>query len=507
MGIDISPLYQHSYSSLLFFAHNLILCGSIFRSKMAREGDELECCGYITPAAAMKGPMEKLLYVTAVYTGTGRGFPDYLATVDVDPKSATYSKVVHRLAVSEVGDELHHSGWNACSSCHGDPDARRRYLILPSVLSSRVYVVDTGKDPKAPELHKVIEPEAIFAKTNLAFPHTSHCLASGEILISCMGDKEGNAQGAGFLLLDSDFKIKGRWEKPGQSPTFGYDFWYQPRHGTMISSSWGAPAAFSKGFNPQDVANGLYGRHLFVYSWPQGTLKQTLDLGNTGLIPLEVRFLHDPSKDTGYVACALSSTLVRFFKLPDGTWTYEIAISVPSFKVKNWMLPEMPALITDFLISLDDRFLYFVNWLHGDIRQYNIEDPAKPILAGQVWVGGLVRKGSQVIVEKEDGEEWQSVVPDVQGKILRGGPQMVQLSLDGKRLYVTNSLFSSWDRQFYPELIEKGAHMLQIECDTDKGGLFINPSFLVDFEEEPYGPSLAHEMRYPGGDCTSDIWL
>lgn len=56
----------------------------------------------------------------------------------------------------------------------------------------------------------------------------------------------------------------------------------------MISSSWGAPAAFTKGFNLEDVSNGLYGRHLYVYSWPGGELKQTLDLGSTGLLPLEV---------------------------------------------------------------------------------------------------------------------------------------------------------------------------------------------------------------------------
>lgn len=79
-----------------------------------------------------------------------------------------------------------------------------------------------------------------------------------------------------------------RWEKPGHAPIFGYDFWYQPRHKTMISSSWGAPSAFSKGFNLQHVSDGLYGRHLNVYSWPDGEIKQTLDLGNSGLLPLEV---------------------------------------------------------------------------------------------------------------------------------------------------------------------------------------------------------------------------
>ncbi|KAF3572270.1 hypothetical protein F2Q69_00059824 [Brassica cretica] len=140
----------------------------------------------------------------------------------------------------------------------------------------------------------------------------------------------------------------------------------------------------------------------------------------------------------------------------------------------------MPGLITDFLISLDDRFFYFVNWLHGDIRQYNIEDPKNPVLTGQIW-----------------------------GKSLRGGPQMIQLSLDGKRLYATNSLYSVWDRQFYPELMDTGSHIIQIDVDTVKepDGLSINPDFFVDFGDEPDGPALAHEMRYPGGDCTSDIWI
>ena len=29
----------------------------------------------------------------------------------------------------------------------------------------------------------------------------------------------------------------------------------------------------------------------------------------------------------------------------------------------------------------------------------------------------------------------------------------------------------------------------------------------ANFGEEPNGPSRCHESRYPGGDCTSDIWL
>ena len=46
---------------------------------------------------------------------------------------------------------------------------------------------------------------------------------------------------------------------------------------------------------------------------------------------------------------------------------------------------------------------------------------------------------------------------------------MLQLSLDGKRLYVTNSLFSSWDNQFYPDIAKHGSYLLQIDCDTEQG--------------------------------------
>jgi len=44
---------------------------------------------------------------------------------------------------------------------------------------------------------------------------------------------------------------------------------------------------------------------------------------------------------------------------------------------------------------------------------------------------------------------------------------MIQLSLDGKRLYVTNSLFSSWANQVYPGLANSGSYLLQIDCDTE----------------------------------------
>lgn len=96
-------------------------------------------------------------------------------------------------------------------------------------------------------------------------------------------------------------------------------------------------------------------------------------------------------------------------------------------------------------------------------------------------------------------------VPEVKGRKLQGAPQFMQLSLDGKRLYITNSFVTSWDVQFYPELGSNGSQVIQVEVDVQEGGLTLNKEFLVDFADEPDGPAVAREMRLSEGDCTSDI--
>lgn len=185
--------------------------------------------------------------------------------------------------------------------------------------------------------------------------------------------------------------------------------------------------------------------------------------------------------------------------------TCEKVIDVPSKRLEDGTL--VHGMMSDILLSLDDRFLYFSNWMHGDVRQYDISDPSKPKLTGQVFLGGVVLSdsGVRVVEDRELSSQPDPVV--VMGRRLEGGPQMLQLSLDGKRLYVSSSLFSSWDKQFYPEMVRKGGTIVQLDCDVQNGGMRLNEKFLVDFGNEPRGPSLPHEMRYPGGDCTSDIWL
>ena len=429
---------------------------------------------HASPQEALGAPPEELLYVACLHEGTDVDAPDFLAVVDAEE-----GRVVHETPMPNVGDELHHYGWNRCSSaCHG-PD--RSHLILPGFRSSRVHVVNVSDDPRRPAIEKVIEPEELLRETGYTRPHTVHCMPGDNVVMSMLGDADGKAAG-GFAVLDAKtFDVKGRWENGGERPPFNYDFWYQPRKNTLVSSEFAEPNAYESGFDLEHVAAGRYGRRLHFWNLEKRELEQTIDLGEQGLVPLEIRWLHDPDAEQGFVGAALSSVIWRFHR--NGSWQAEPLIATEAVELEGWPFP-VPSLITDLVVSMDDRFLYFSNWLHGDLRQYDVSDPENPKLTGRLWLGGLLGKQS-------DG-----------GRELNGGPQMLQLSLDGRRLYVTNSLYSTWDNQFYPDL---RSWLLKVNCNPE-GGMEVDPDFFVDLHDRPGGPARAHEVRLQGGDSTSEIF-
>src|SRR3954470_729761 len=262
---------------------------------------------YESPQAAHRAGPEEFLYLACLHEGTGVDRPDFLAVVD-----AEQGRVVHETPMPNVGDELHHFGWNRCSSaCHG-PD--RSHLIVPGFTSSRIYVLNVADDPRAPRIEKVIEPTEVVEATGLTRPHTVHCMPGENVVISMLGDADGNAS-SGFLVLDaSTLEIKGRWENGGAKPPLGYDFWYQPRKNTLVSSEFGEPNAYEKGFDLADVQAGRYGRRIHFWDLEKRELRQSVDLGDAGLIPLELRWLHDPEAEEGFVGAALSSTMWRYHR-------------------------------------------------------------------------------------------------------------------------------------------------------------------------------------------------
>ena len=130
----------------------------------------------------MQAPAERLAYVAAI-NANGNGRPDEIAVVDLDNGSKTYSQIVGRVTMPNAGDELHHFGWNACSSAlcpyAPHPHVERRYLVVPGLRSSRLHIIDTKPDPRNPKIVKVIEPEEIAKRTGYSRLHTVHCGPDG----------------------------------------------------------------------------------------------------------------------------------------------------------------------------------------------------------------------------------------------------------------------------------------------------------------------------------------
>jgi selenium-binding protein 1 len=358
-------------------------------------------------------------------------------------------------------------------------------MIVPGVRSSRIHIIDIS-EPRAPRIKDVIEGEQVKEKLGLSAPHTVHCMPGDIVTISMLGDANGDTPG-GFAVLDArDFSIAERWEREPNGLEFMYDFWYQPRQNTLISSEWGPPNTFLDGFNPADVAAGKYGRQLNFWDLERRAKVQTIDLGDEGWIPLEIRWQHDPDSAQGFVGATLSSNIIHFHR-DNGSWGVSKAIDVGNEELEGWPLEGgVPGLITDLVLSLDDKDLFFSNWLHGDLRHYDVSDPSNPRLKSQVWLGGLLGR---------DGGHPKAPEP------LNGGPQMLQNSLDGDRVYVTNSLFSTWDNQFYPGI--KG-WLTKLDRQSD-GTYALDPEFFVDFHEQADG-ARPHEIHLPGGDCTTEIF-
>ena len=167
---------------------------------------------YATPTDAMRAPPERLAYVALL--GTDGVTPDALGVVDTDPASHGYGRLIDQVELPDVGNELHHLGWNACSShlCPWAPDAHaeRRYLIVPGTGSSRIHIIDTKPNPRRPELVKVIEPEELARRTGYVAPHTVHCGPDG-IFLNALGSTGGDGPGGLFTLDHQSFEVRGRW--------------------------------------------------------------------------------------------------------------------------------------------------------------------------------------------------------------------------------------------------------------------------------------------------------
>jgi len=451
---------------------------------------------------------EQLAYVVA-FDPAGQA-KDALAVVDCDPKSSTYGGVVGWAELPTAGNELHHFGWSACSSAlchdghgghhasdHGAP-LERRYLLVPGIRSSTTYVLDTKPDPRGPVVTRTIEADELASRAGYSRPHTVHC-GPGGIFMSALGGANSDEGPGGVALIDHDtFEVIGRWELDRGSQFFAYDVWWHLQYDTLLTSEWGPISIIEKGIDPEDLLGRKFGHHVNFWSMSERKLTQRVDLGDQHQMVLELRPAHDPSKAFGFVGVVISaedlSASVWVWHQDGDRWAVDKVITIPAEPADAADLPPAlkpfgaaPPLVTDIDLSVDDRWLYVSCFGTGELKQYDVSDPFHPRETASVRLGGMVRR------------EPHPAAPNLR---LGGGPQMVEISRDGRRVYVTNSLYASWDDVFYPDGV--GAWMAKLDADVSAGGLVADAGFF------PHGDDFRghsiHQTRLQGGDASSDSY-
>ena len=107
-----------------------------------------------------------------------------------------------------------------------------------------IFILLIPTDPKAPRLYKVIEGQKLNQRPTCQATHSTLPRIRNNYIVSWQCKRRGTG---GYLQLDKEFNIIGRWENSMGGIKFGYDFWYQPRHNVMVSSEWAAPNTFMPG--------------------------------------------------------------------------------------------------------------------------------------------------------------------------------------------------------------------------------------------------------------------
>ncbi len=457
---------------------------------------------YPSPKMAMQSPPETLAYV-ALINPTGKGAPDAIGVIDVDPNSKGYGRLIGRTDMPNAGDELHHFGWNACSSClcpyapHAHME--RRYLVVPGIESSRIHILDTKPDPRQPRIVKVIEPKELAERTGYAAPHTVHCGPDG-IYLTALGAPDGNGPGGTFVLDPDTFDVRGRWEIDRGSQQLAYDMWWHLGFDTMVTSTWGTPNMVKDGVNPELLLAGKYGSALHIWDLRRRRHVQELRLGDEQQMVLELRPAHDPTRAYGFASVVLSlkdlsSSIWLWYRKPGtngngGSFEIKKVIEIPAAPADPDVLPPLlkgfkavAPLVTDINLSLDDRFLYVSCWGSGEFIQYDVTDPFNPRKIASIHLGGIARRAAH---------------PSRPEQALNGGPQMVEISRDGQRIYFTNALYSPWDAQFYPDGVRGWIAKVDVRPG---GGMELDRRFFIEA-----GALRPHQIRLEGGDASSDSY-
>lgn len=461
---------------------------------------------------------------------------DFVATVDIDPLSPNYNTIIDISWGSDSGFEgdhgieYHHGGlievghnlvlvagslrWNTSDTPNGGSHVDYHQLLSKRnpVKSTRA-VATTVAAAGACAVHTVRQN-----------PFNGSIIAS-YLGTPGTGDDEGSIVDGpgGFITLKTNFLTPdpigtgvsnyhtigadtvaefGPTQIQGIEDKYNYDFAISHCERKLVCSSWAPPKSFDPSFNPALP----YGRSIRVYDMPSpggptisgAALKLNKlfytnpvpemggPIDGEGLVPLEVRKLNDPHKEIYFVGITLPGA-VDLIYVDEITGEYRKKVAITPQQIANDCAtvnlrdgssipggcPIWPSvnnlrvpLVTDITLSNDDT-LYVSCWLGGAVLQYDIKDPFNVVfLDGIGNLGGVTSIAPFTNV-------FNTASRFINGHQFTGGSQMLRVSPDGEMLYLTNSLFSGWDKEFFPNgsgsIETEGCDMIAIKTGVIKG--------------------------------------
>src|SRR5262245_6894800 len=396
----------------------------------AARADETCNSPYVTKL--IKG-QEDYVYVWALgVEGLGDG-SDKLVTIDVNPKSKTYGKVVSTISVGGRG-EAHHMGFTD----------DRRFLWAGGLSEPTIYVFDIGTDPAKPKLAQTIKDMA--DKSGFLGPHTYYALP-GRMLVQGLS----NTKEKGGVTRMALYNNKGAFVASYPMPTtnggdgYGYDLAVNPKRNVLLTSSFTGYANYMRplGDLVKDAeAMKKFGSTMVVWDLKAMKPKQVLSVPGA---PLEIRWSLNPKDNWAVTASALTSKL--WLVKPDGKGGWQAK------EVATIGDPAKIPLPVDISITRDGKGLWVNTFMDGKTRSFDLSNPETP----------------KQTYEKVTGKQ----------------VNMISQSWDGKRVYITSSLLANWDKG--------GADNEQFLRGFTWNGKELKPTFEVDFTKENLG--RAHHMK------------
>ena len=370
---------------------------------------------------------------------------DKLVTIDVNPDSDNYGKVIETLSVGGR-NEAHHSGLSD----------DRKYLWAGGLDTNRIFIFDVHTDPGKPRLHKTID-DFVARSGGVVGPHTTYALAGRMIVTGLSNNTDHGGRTAlveytndgeyiATYWMPTDGNLQGAIKSGQFADGYGYDVRALPRLNTMVSSSFTGWTNYMMDFGKMlsdPEAMKRFGNTAVVWNLHTRKAKRVLDVPGA---PLEVRCAWKTEHNWCLTTTALTSKIWMIFEGDNGIWDAK-----PIADIGN---PADIPLPVDISIMSDDSALWVNTFMDGKTRLFDLSDPNKPV---QIYEKKI---GSQV--------------------------NMVSQSWDGKRAYYTSSLLANWDK--------KGDQNEQFFKAYQWNGKELVEQFVIDFNEMKLG--RPHQMRF-----------